>query len=180
VNPPRPANVRLRIARAAGAALASLAPACSSPLGGRDLDLSLAAQALPGAGASVAVAQKMVESGSRRIDFELGIERQKLSDAGPGGDDWSRLYAGLRCAALESGAGLQGRLGVNWLRNEGQTSALDPGDYGGAYVGAGWSFALTPALATGPEATFIWVDSEGDASGSGALAELAWRFTWHL
>ncbi len=182
MNSPLPANVRPRIAHAVLALLcASLAPACRSPLGGRELDLSVSAQAFPGAGAGVSLAQRMLTRGDRRIDFELGLERQQLADEGPDGDDWSRIFAGLRCAASEPGSELQGHVGVTWLRSEGEASGLpDPGDYGGAYLGAGWSFELAPALATGPDLTLLWVDSEGDQSGSGAVAELAWRWTWHL
>ncbi len=171
------ANVRARIALA----LLALLPGCRSPLGGRELDLAVSGQALPGLGAGVAVAQKLVERGPRRFDFELGLEHQRLADEGPDGDDWTRIFAGLRCAAKDPGAQLHGRLGVTWLRSEGETSALpDPGDYGGAYLGAGWSWDLTPALSTGPDLTFLWVDSEGNRSGSGGVTELAWRWTWHL
>lgn len=177
MNPTPPANVRARIALA----LLALLPACRSPLGGRELDLSFTGQAFPGAGAGVALAQKLVEQGDRRFDFELGLERQTLSDEGPDGDDWTRIFAGLRCAALEPGTQLQGRLGVTWLRSEGETDALpDPGDYGGGYLGTSYSWELGPALATGPDLTLLWVDSEGDISGSGLVAEFAWRWTWHL
>lgn len=189
MNPSRPANLRPRIprsplaeGRARTALVVLLAAACRAPLGGRELDLSLSAQTLPGAGAGVSVAQRMLTRGARRIDFELGLERQELSESGPGGDDdWTRLFAGLRCAASAPRAHLQGRAGVTWLRSEGESHALsDPGDYGGAYFGTGWSFELAPALATGPDLTLLWVDSEGDRSGSAAVVELAWRWVWHL
>ena len=181
MNSSPPANVRLRIARGALAPLAALALACSSPLGGRELDLSLGAQALPGAGVSAALAQRVLTHGTRRVDFELGLDRQELGDAGPEGDDWTRIWAGVRSAASEPSSHLQGRGGVTWLRSEGETSTLsDPGDYGGVYLGAGWSFELAPALATGPDLVVLFVDSEGDKSGSGVVAELAWRWVWHL
>jgi len=165
----------------APALAAALLAGCASPLGGRELDLALSAQAFPGAGAGLALAQRMVDHGDRRIDFELGVERQELPDEGPKGDDWTRVFAGLRCAASEPRSHLQGRAGVTWLRTEAEGGGLEEaGDYGGAYAGAGWSFELAPALATGPDLTVMFLDSEGDSSGSGMVAELAWRWTWHL
>jgi hypothetical protein len=129
----------------------------------------------------VELSQCLVEGDGRRLDLELGLERQELSDAGPtGDDDWTRIWVGLRGSA-PSGTGLQAHGGVTWLRSEGETSALDdPGDYGGAYLGVGWLLALTPALDTGPDLSFLYVDSEGDRSGSGGLFELAWRIVWRL
>src|SRR6185503_14606777 len=130
--------------------------------------LTISAQGLPGAGASAALAQRLLDHGDRRLDFELGLERQTLSDEGPDGDDWTRIWAGVRSAAKEPRAHLQGRAGVTWLRTEAETSELEaPGDYGGGYVGAGWSFELGPALATGPDLTLLFVDAEGDRGGSG-------------
>ena len=147
----------------------------------RELALAFSAQALPGAGAGIALSQLMLERGERRIDFELGLERQKLADEGRAGDDWTRIWAGRSCTSAPTGAGLAGRAGVTWLRSEGEPSVLpDPGDYGGIYVGAGWAFALAPALTTGPDLNFLWVDSEGDRAGSGGVFELAWRWTWQL
>lgn len=142
--------------------------------------LALSAQALPGAGAGVALSQRMLEDDRRCLDFELGLERQRLADEGPTGDDWTRIWAGLR-ARSPSCTGLQGQGGVTWLRSEGRPSVLpDPGDYGGIYLGAGWVFALTPALGMGPDLTFLWVDAEGDRSGSCGVLELAWRWVWQL
>lgn len=164
----------------AGTLLVLSAPGCRS-LTERELALALSAQGLPGAGAGVTVSQLVLERGQRRIDFELGLERQELSDEGPQGDDWTRIWSGLRCAAGEPGSGFEGHAGVTWLRSEGQAGGLDdPGDYGGIYLGAGWVFALAPALGTGPDLTFLYVDSEGDRSGSGAVVELAWRWIWWL
>jgi hypothetical protein len=183
VNPRHTANLCIRIARRVpvAAALACCASGCRSPLGGRELDLAFSAQALPGAGAGLALAQRMLDHGTRRLDFELGLERQELAEAGPDGDDWTRIFAGLRSAAGEPGSQLQGRAGVTWLRSEGDATGLEaPGDYGGMYLGGGWSFEAAPALAMGPDLTLLFLDSEGDRSGSGVVAELAWRFVWHL
>ncbi len=147
----------------------------------REFALALSAQALPGAGAGIALTQAVLERGERRIDFELGLERQELADESSAGDDWTRIWAGLSCAGARTSAGLQGHAGVTWLRSEGQPSVLpDPGDYGGIYLGAGWMFALAPALSMGPDVTLLWVDAEGDRSGSAAVAELAWRWVWQL
>ncbi|MSR61988.1 MAG: hypothetical protein EXS08_06045 [Planctomycetes bacterium] len=162
------------------AALLWALSACSSPLGGRDLDLTLSARGVPGVGAGVALAQRMVDSGSRRIDFELGLEEETLEEPGPSGDAWTRAWAGLRCAAREPGDAFLYGAGITWLRSQGRSSYFEPGDYGGAYACGGYAFELTPALATGPDLTFMWVDSEGTENGSGALFQLAWRLTWHL
>ena len=146
----------------------------------RELALALSARGLPGVGVGVEVSQCLVEHGGKRLDFELGLERQVLGAEGPAGDDWTRIWAGLR-GSSPSGTGFQADAGVTWLRSEGETSALsDPGDYGGGYLGAGWLFALTPALDMGPDLSFLYVDAEGNRSGSGAVFELAWRFVWHL
>lgn len=157
-----------------------LAAACHS-VAEREFALALSAQALPAAGAGVALSQLVLERDERRIDFELGLERQELADEGPAGDDWTRIWAGLSCASAPTGAGLEAHAGVTWLRSEGEPSVLpDAGDYGGIYVGAGWAFALAQALTTGPAVTFLWVDAEGDRAGSGGVLELAWRWTWQF
>ena len=166
--------------RASQAAAALLALAACRSVTEREIALALSAQGLPGFGAGAELSQCMVEGDERRIDLELGVERQELGDEGPAGDDWTRIWAGLRGSA-PSGLGFQADAGVTWLRSEGETNELsDPGDYGGLYLGAGWLFALTPALDMGPDLTFLYVDSEGDRSGSGAVFELAWRWVWHL
>jgi hypothetical protein len=147
----------------------------------RELALSVAAQALPGAGASAALSQVLVEHGERRLAFELGLERQELDEEGPRGDDWTRVWAGLRSDPGGERGGFDGHAGVTWLRSEGPPTGLsEPGDYGGAYLGAGWVFPVAPALATGPDVTLLYVDAEGDRSGSGAVLELAWRLIWWL
>jgi hypothetical protein len=147
----------------------------------REVALALSARGLPGAGAGVELSQCMFEGEDGRIDLELGIERQELPDEGPAGDDWTRVWAGLRGAASADGSGFQADAGVTWLRCEGETSELsDPGDYGGGYLGLGWLFTLTPALDTGPDLSFLYVDAEGDRSGSGGVFEVAWRFVWNL
>jgi hypothetical protein len=155
--------------------------ACRSPLGGRELDLVLSAQGLPGVGAGLALAQRVLERGPRHLDFELGLERQELRRRGPRGDDWTRAWAGLRWAAGEAREHLEGRAGVTWLRSEGAHGDLEqPGDFGGAYIGAGWVWELAPALAMGPELVLLFVDAEGDDAGAGWLGQLAWRWIWHL
>lgn len=146
----------------------------------REIALALSARGLPGAGVGAELSQRLLAADGHRLDFELGVERQELSDEGPGGDDWTRIWAGLR-GAPPAGTGLQVHGGLTWLRSEGETSELsDPGDYGGAYLGLGWLLALGPALDTGPDLSFLYVDSEGDRSGSGAVFELAWRLVWRL
>ena len=164
---------------------AVLAPACHSPLGGEDVDLTVSAQALPGVGAGLSLSQRVLDRGAKRIDFELGFERQELADEGPSGDDWTRIWAGLRCAPLfaadERQHHLEWRGGVTWLRSDGEPSVLrDPGDYGGAYLGAAWIWELGPSVGTGPDVTVLFVDAEGDNSGSALVGELAWRWVWHL
>jgi len=171
-----------RVARLAAAlSLALGGGACASPLGGRDLDLGLSAQTLPGVGAGVSLSQRVARSGPQRIDFEAGVDRQDLADAGPSGDAWTRVWAGLSCAEDVRETHLVGRAGVNWLRTEGKAGRLeDPGDYGGVYAGLGLLWEVAPALSTGPDLTLMFVDAEGTRSGSGGLATLAWRWVWHL
>jgi len=146
----------------------------------REIALALSARGSPGAGAGAELSQLMLERDGRRIDLELGVERQKLPDEGPSSDDWTRIWGGLRASAA-TGLGPMAHAGVTWLRSEAEAGTLsDPGDYGGLYLGAGWLFALAPALDMGPDLSFLYVDSEGNRSGSGAVFELAWRFVWHL
>lgn len=166
---------------ALASALTALA-GCSSPLGGQDLDLALAAHALPGVGGGVGLSQRMGTFAGQRLDFEIALMHQELSEAGPRGDDWDQIWGGLRLGALERD-GLSGtfRAGVTWLRVEGDPEYLDdPGDYGGLYAGAGLEWPVSAALSTGPEATVSAVDSEGSKSGAGLTGEIAWRLVWHL
>lgn len=163
------------------ALLVALAGACRTSGGPSEVAFTLGAQGLPGAGASATLAQRMRDHGDRRIDLELGLERQELPDEGPQGDDWSRIWLGLASAAREPRSHWQARAGVTWLRTEAEAGGLeDPGDYGGGYVGAGYAFQLSPSLSTGPGATLLYVDSEGDRSGSGSVVQLVWTWTWHL
>ena len=168
-----------------GAALAATvlglcAGACRS-VTENELALALSARGLPGAGVGVELAQGILDPGGRRLDFELGLERQELGDEGPDGDDWTRIWAGLAAASAASGARFRAHAGVTWLRSEGEPAVLDePGDYGGLYLGAGGLFPLAPALATGPDLSLLYVDAEGDRGGSGAVLELAWRWVWQL
>src|SRR5262245_34637076 len=163
---------------ALSAVLALGAGACRS-VTGNELAVALSARALPGAGAGIALAQGLPAPGGSRLDFELGLERQELADEGPDGDDWTRVWAGLGAGSAASGARLQAHAGVTWLRSAGDPEVLDaPGDYGGVYLGADWLFPLASAFATGPEVSLLYVDAEGDRSGSGAVLELAWRWVW--
>jgi len=185
VKRPRRSNSGGRITErrcsASAAALTLLALAGCRSATEREIGIALSARGLPGAGAGVELSQCMFEGEDRRVDLELGIERQELPDEGPAGDDWTRVWAGLRGSASADGTGFQADLGVTWLRSEGETSELeDPGDYGGGYLGLGWLFALTPALDMGPDLSWLYVDAEGDRGGSGSVFELAWRFVWRL
>ena len=155
---------------------------CRSPLGGQDIDLHAAAHALPGVGFGGGLAQRIGELRGLRVDAELVLAHQELSDEGPRGDDWDQVWGGFRFSSLERDERyLYGRAGVTWLRVEGDPVFLDdPGDYGGIYGGLGYEWSLGPSAATGPELTLSAVDSEGDESGSGLVAEIAWRWVWHL
>ena len=159
-----------------------LASACRSPLGGEDLDLSVAASAFPSAGASLGFAQRVGKVHDWRVDAEVTLVHQELSDEGPRGDNWDQVFGGLRFTGPRD-ARVQPaiRTGITWLRVEGETSFLDdPGDYGGVYLGGGLGWSVSPSLSTGPELTLSALDSEGNHSGSGMAAELAWRLVWHL
>jgi hypothetical protein len=160
-------------------ALVLLLAGCAANLGRHELDLEVSARGLPGVGVGAALAQRVLDRGSKRIDFELGLERQELADAGPSGDDWTRIWTGLRCGAAEPVDAFVWRAGATWVRSEGEAAGLDPADFGGVYVGGGYAWELAPAFATGPELTVLYLDSEGTGS-SGAVAELAWRWVWHL
>jgi len=168
--------------RRALAGLALALAACSSPLGGEDFDLSAAAHALPGLGFGAGFAQRVGELSDLRIDAEITLVHQELSDAGPLGDDWDQILGGLRFSPAERDSHyFYGRAGVTWLRADGDPEFLDdPGDYGGGYGGVGYEWSLSPSLATGPELTLSYVDGEGHSSGSGLIGEIAWRWVWHL
>lgn len=169
--------------RVAPLLLVALLPcgACRSVVEGRDLDLSIGAQGLPGVGLGLAFSQRLVDWRGARIDLEAGLDRQELADESEDGNDFSRIWAGARWRDAEPVDSWELRLGVNWLRTEGAAGTLDdPGDYGGAYFGGGYRWEVGEALATGPDCTLMLVDSEGTRSGSGALLELAWRLEWHL
>jgi hypothetical protein len=167
--------------RARLTALALVAVACRATGPEPEFELALSAQGGPGAGGGLALAQELGRWRARRVDFELGLQRQDLEDFGPRGDAWTQAWAGLRLGPAGTGTGVHARAGITWLRSEAETSALeDPGDYGGGYLGAGYTWALSRALATGPDLTVAFVDSEGDVSGSGALLQLAWRLAWRF
>ena len=172
------------IATLLSAALALfLGCACASPLGGEDLELSLGASALPGAGALAGLSQRLWEGEHRRLDFEMQYVHQELADEGPSGDnDWDELRGGLRLRSPSQASTVWfASTGAVWLRARGEPEVLDaPDDYGGVYLDLGLAFALTPSLATGPDLSFLAVDAEGDRSGGGTLTELAWRIVWKL
>jgi hypothetical protein len=177
---PRPvaANARARESLRARALLAAAsAAACSAPADG-DFRLAASLRGAPGAGAGLAFAQRLVERGERLLDLELGLERQELGASGPLGDDWTRLWTGLRSSSgARTEAGLVLGAGITWLRSEGPTGPLgDPGDYGGLAVGADWLVPLAPAVSTGPGLTLLLLDAEGSRSGSGVALQLAWSW----
>lgn len=179
-NPPPgvPAKGLSRLARLASL-FALLGSACASPLGGEELALSLSGRAGPAAGAGLSLAQRLVERGPRHLDFELGVERQRLDDAGPRGDDWTRAWGGLRLAPSLPEAHLDGSAGVTWIRSEGSSSAVPvPGDYGGAFLSLGWTWELSSAWLTGPEITAMVVDAEGNRAGTESLLQISWRWVW--
>jgi len=157
--------------------------ACTSPLGGEDLELALGASAQPGFGGLVGLSQRVWEGEARRVDFEMALIHQELADEGPTGkNDWDEIRAGLKLRSPSQASTVWfASSGAVWLRARGEPEVLDaPDDYGGLYLDLGLHFALTPALATGPDLTFLAVDAEGDRSGSGTATELAWRFVWRL
>ena len=160
----------------------TLAGACRSPLGGEDIDLSIAASGLPAFGASAGLAQRIGSVHGLRLDAELAWTHQELPDEGPRGDDWDQVFGGVRLgdpANAELRRSL--RAGITWLRAEGDPQFLDdPGDYGGVYLGGGLTWRIARSLSSGPELTLSALDSEGSKSGSGFTAELAWRLVWHL
>lgn len=159
--------------------LALVASACASPLGGDQLALALSGRVGPEAGVGVSLAQRLLERGDRHLDFELGVERQRLSDAGPRGDDWTRAWGGLRLGPSLSDGHLDGSAGVTWIRSEGSSSSVPhPGDYGGAFLSVGWLWELSPAWLTGPELSAMVVDSEGTRAGTESLVQIAWRWVW--
>ena len=159
----------------------AFAPSCSSPFGGRDIDLGFSARAGPGVGGSIELAQRVGELAGRRVDVELVFAHDELANTSSLGNDYTQVWGGVRFAPLEPGAHFYGRFGVTWVRTEAETASLDfAGDYGGGYVGAGYLWSLSPSLATGPDVSAAFVDAEGDIGGSAALLQAAWRLVWHL
>ncbi len=163
--------------------LAVVLGSCASPLGGEDLELWLGASALPGAGVVAGLSQRLWQGQDLRVDYEMDLLHQELSDAGPSGDDeWDQIRAGLRLRppSMETPR-WSGRAGAVWLRSQGETGVLEEADdYGGVYAGAGLDFDIGPALATGPDLSLLYVDAESDRGGSGLVSELAWRLVWRL
>ena len=142
-----------------------------------DFELATSARALPEAGLGFAVAfeQRIGTASGLPLDLELGYEEVPLDEEGPLGDDWRRAFAGI--VLRSDGAGPRAAFGVTWVRTDAAVQGLETfGDFGGAYLSLGHSFALRPAVRTGPELVGAWLDSEGDRAGSGSFIGFAWRF----
>jgi len=167
--------------RARWAALVLLAlTACSSPPQHFALLTDLRALPEAGPGASLAVEQRVGTTESLVVGFTLGFEFVPLDEEGPLGDDWKRAFAGLTLRG-EDEAGPHAATGVNWVRTDGAVQGLESfGDYGGLYLEVGYDWRLASGLATGPLALGAWLDAEGDRTGSGGFAELAWRIAWRF
>ena len=169
------------VARCLASAVLVASTACSSPLGGEDLELALGPSVLPGVGASAALSQRIANPGDARLDFEIDVAHQELAEEGPKGkDDWDRIRGGLKLLwPAEESWRWTLRSGGVWARARGDPEILDPGDYGGVYLGAGFEFPLGGALVTGPEVSVSALDSEGSGD-FGWVPEIVWRVIWRL
>lgn len=162
--------------RVLGLALGAL---CACRGAGHDVELSASARHLPqaGAGFGVALEQRIAAPGGIPLAFELGFEEVPLDEQGPLGDDWRRAFAGVVLRADQRGP--RAALGITWVRTDAAVQGLEAfGDYGGAYLSLGHSFALGRNVRTGPEVLGAWLDSEGDRAGSGSFVEFAWRLAF--
>ncbi len=165
-------------------AAALLAGGCSSPLGGRDLELGVGPSALPGVGGMLSFTQRVFSNEEREIGVEVDWTQQRVDrdrQAGFRGSELDQVRLGVRgrwlAGALED---WHMRGGVVWLRTLGDPVYLDkPGDYGGGYLGFGYEFPLGEHLVTGPDLTVHLVDSEGSGD-AGVVPQLAWRLYWKL
>lgn len=158
---------------------AALLAACTTPpfAENGDLAVELSARALPGVGAGIGLVQRM-NQGPTRVDVEAGLELQQLSDEGPRGDDWARLWAGLRCspAGAETPA-LACRLGLNWARADADPPFLDGvGDYGGFYLGLAFDSLQLGRWRLGPDLEVLLLDSEGSRNRWELAAQVAFHF----
>jgi len=152
----------------------ALASACHST---EAFELAASARQLPEAGPGIGLELEQRVGGSERLALalQLGLEVVPLDEEGPRGDEWKRVWCGLGVHA-PGGLGPRAGAGITWLRTDAGVQGLEEfGDYGGAYLALGYAWRLAPRLATGPELSGAWLDSEGDESGSGSFVELAWR-----
>lgn len=179
---------RARRAATAGLSFVALtlsAVGCTSPLGGRDLELGATAGALPGLGGAVSFSQRMHGGAAGRLDAQVDLTHQSVDrDVGAHGrvgDTVDQIRAGVLWRPTPEASGTWTvRAGVAWLRAKGDPVFLDePGDYGGGFFGLGYRWHVTPSLVQGPELTVQFFDSEGNG-GSGFVPELAWGLWWKL
>ncbi|MEW6074011.1 MAG: hypothetical protein AB1726_15625 [Planctomycetota bacterium] len=168
-------------------ALALLAGACASPLGGRDLHLGAAAVWGPRLGGEIRAAQLALERPRFDVLVEASVAHESLDPAvSPQGErvdeGWDQVQAGLAIVTDPRGdASWVGRAGVVWLRAQGDPVVLDaPLDYGGGYLGIGRLHRLNEHLSTGPELTLLGVLPEGSGDAGGVVPQLAWRLVWRL
>jgi hypothetical protein len=142
-----------------------------------ELALELSARALPGWGAGVGFLQRMNE-GPTRTDIEAGAELQRLPDEGPRGNDWSRVWGGLRWSRAEPElpAGAL-RAGLTWMRADADPLFLRGAeDYGGVYLGVALDTLTVGAWSLGPDLEVFVVDSEGSTNRYELAAQVAFHF----
>lgn len=156
-----------------------LAAACTAPPFAEhgDLALELSARGLPGWGAGVGLVQRMNE-GPTRVDVEAGVEFQTLPDEGPRGNDWSRIWGGLRWSpAGAEPPVLAYRVGLNWARADADPLFLEGvEDYGGFYLGLALDSLQLGRWRLGPDLEVLLVDSEGSRNRWELAAQVAFHF----
>jgi hypothetical protein len=119
---------------------------------------------LPSVGAQVTGGQYF-SKGSDKYDFAF-----ELRAAVQGGDDsptqdggFYHLQAGVKQTTNPGhDRRLVFRYGLTWFRANGDPEVIDePGDYLGAFAGAGYEWRLGERVWVGPEVTANWVNGEG-------------------
>lgn len=135
-----------------------VAAACRGRALTDELFVGVGASGLPGAGVGVSAGQSFARSERTDFAFELGGDFQDVRKG-----DFFQVRMGVKQSLRPGRPGHPVfRYGATWLRATGEPDLLRlPGDYFGAYAGAGWEWRLRERLRAGPEIRIVAVNGEG-------------------